>query len=48
MPFMIQLDYNLDLFFWRWRRNSLALGINTMPADIQAPKVPRAGMVLAV
>ena len=36
--------------FWCWRRNILALGVNTMPADALAPKVARAsaGMVWMV
>ena len=41
---------NYDQLFWCWRRNSLALGVNTMSADALAPKVTRtsAGMILTV
>ena len=37
----------LTYFFWCWRRNISALGINTMPSDALAPKVTSAsaGMV---
>ena len=30
--------------FWCWRRNILALGVNTMPADALAPKVAWVGV----
>ena len=40
----------MGLDFWCWRQNIPALGVNTMPADVLAPKVARAsaGTVLTV
>ena len=43
---LVTWSYSL---FWCWRLSIPALGVNTIPADAQAPKVARAsaGMVLA-